>query len=130
MKCAQLCEPSVLPQDVGLQISVKTLRMFQQTKIPILGIIENMSYWICGHCGSKDHIFGEDGARRAAEQMEIPFLGAVPLDLPIRAQSDAGEPIVVADPDAASSVVLRKIAEQVAAQVSIQTYKAPVLEVE
>ena len=118
------------PQDVGLQISVKTLRMFQQTKIPILGIIENMSYWICGHCDAKDHIFGEDGARRAAEQMEIPFLGAVPLDLPIRAQSDLGEPIVVSHPDAASSVVLRQIAERVAAQVSIQTYKAPVLEVE
>ena len=118
------------PQDVGLQISIKTLRMFQQTKVPILGIIENMSYWICGHCGEKDHIFGQDGARRAAEQMEIPFLGAIPLDLPIREQSDLGEPIVIADPDAASSVVLRQIAEQLAAQVSIQTYKTPVLEVE
>ena len=118
------------PQDVGLQISVKTLRMFQQTKVPILGIVENMAYWICGHCGSKDYIFGQDGARLAAEQMNIPFLGAVPLDLPIRTQSDRGEPIVVAEPEAASSIVLRQIAEQLAAQVSIQSYTAPVLEVE
>lgn len=118
------------PQDVGLRISIKTLRMFEQTKVPILGIVENMSYWICGHCGSKDYIFGEGGARRAAEEMEIPFLGEVPLDLPIRSQADAGSPIVVAQPEAASSVVLREISEQLAAQVSIRNYNAPVLEID
>ena len=62
--------------------------------------------------------------------MDIPFLGAIPLDLPIRSQSDAGQPIVIADPEADSSVVLRQVAEQLAAQVSIQTYRAPILEVE
>jgi ATP-binding protein involved in chromosome partitioning len=118
------------PQDVGLRISIKTLRMFEQTKVPILGIVENMAYWICGHCGSKDYIFGQGGARRAAEEMNIPFLGEVPLDLPIRSQSDAGSPIVVAQPEAASSVVLRDIAEQLAAQVSIRNYNAPVLEID
>ena len=118
------------PQDVGLQISMKTLRMLQQTKVPILGIVENMAYWICSHCGSRDYIFGEGGARRAAEELEIPFLGEVPLDMPIRIQCDAGEPIVVAQPEAASSVVLRQISEQLAAQVSIRNYKAPVLEIE
>jgi ATP-binding protein involved in chromosome partitioning len=118
------------PQDVGLRISIKTLRMFEQTKVPILGIVENMSYWICGHCGAKDYIFGEGGARRAAEEMGIPFLGAVPLDQPIRSQSDAGSPIVVAQPDAPSSVVLRGISEQLAAQVSIRNYSAPVLEID
>ncbi len=118
------------PQDVGLQISVKTLRMFEQTKVPILGIIENMAYYICGHCGAKDPIFGEGGARRAASEMGIPLLGEVPLDMAIRSQADLGTPIVVAQPDAPSSAVLRQISEQLAAQVSIRNYNAPVLEIE
>jgi ATP-binding protein involved in chromosome partitioning len=118
------------PQDVGLRISMKTLRMFQQTRVPILGIIENMSYYICPHCNSKDQIFGEGGGKRAADQLGIPFLGEVPLDITIRQQSDIGAPIVLANPDAPSSVVLRHIAERVAAQVSIRSYEAPVLEVE
>ncbi len=118
------------PQDVGLTISMKTLRMFEQTKVPILGIVENMSYYICPHCDSKDYIFGEGGARRAAEQLDIPFLGEVPLDLPIRTHADAGSPIVSAQPDAVSSIVLREISERLAAQISIRNYNAPVLEVE
>ena len=118
------------PQDVGLRISMKTLRMFQQTRVPILGIVENMSYYICPHCDSKDYIFGQGGAHRAAEELGIPFLGEIPLDLPIRTQSDIGVPIVVAQPDAASSKVLRDISRRVAAQVSIRSYAAPVLEVE
>src|SRR6185436_18920438 len=118
------------PQDVGLQISMKTLRMFQQTRVPILGIVENMSYYICPHCNSRDYIFGQGGAKRAAEEMRIPFLGEIPLDLPIRTQSDIGVPIVVAQPEAASSKVLRDIARQVAQQVSIRSFEAPILEVE
>lgn len=118
------------PQDVGLKISIKTLRMFEQTKVPILGIVENMSYWICSHCDARDQIFGEGGARRAAEELDIPFLGEVPLDMPIRTQADAGSPIVAAFPDAPSSIALRGIAEQIAAQVSIRNFDAPVLEVE
>src|SRR5437867_3166556 len=118
------------PQDVGLRISMKTLRMFEQTRVPILGIVENMSYYICPHCSSQDYIFGHGGGRRAAEQLGIPFLGEVPLDLVIRTQSDIGQPIVVAQPDAPSAQTLRKITERVAAQVSIRTFEAPVLEVE
>ena len=119
------------PQDVGLRISVKTLRMFQQTRVPILGIVENMSYYICPHCNSRDHIFGEGGARRAAAELEIPFLGEVPLDLAIRQQSDAGSPIVVAQPNSESAKTLREISRKVAAQVSIRAFSAlPVLEVE
>jgi ATP-binding protein involved in chromosome partitioning len=118
------------PQDVGLRISMKTLRMFQQTRVPILGIVENMSYYICPHCNSRDHIFGEGGGRRAAEQLNVPFLGEVPLDLAIRTQSDIGKPIVIAQPDAPSARTLREIAEKVAAQVSIRTFEAPLLEVE
>jgi ATP-binding protein involved in chromosome partitioning len=118
------------PQDVGLRISMKTLRMFQQTRVPILGIVENMSYYICPHCNSQDHIFGQGGGKRAAEQLGIPFLGEVPLDLAIRTQSDLGTPIVLASPDAPSARTLRSIAEKVAAQVSIRSYEQPVLEVE
>jgi len=118
------------PQDFGLRLSMKTLRMFQQTRVPILGIVENMSYYICPHCNSRDHIFGQGGGSRAAEELDIPFLGEVPLDLAIRTQSDIGMPIVVAQPDAASSRTLREIAKKVAAQISIRNYEAPVLEVE
>jgi ATP-binding protein involved in chromosome partitioning len=118
------------PQDVGLRISMKTLRMFQQTRIPILGLVENMSYYICPHCNSRDYIFGHGGGQRAAEALGIPFLGEVPLDLAIRTQSDIGSPIVIAQPEAASSKMLREIAEKVAAQVSIRAFEAPVLEVE
>src|SRR5215510_6113157 len=118
------------PQDVGLQISMKTLRMFQQTRVPILGIVENMSYYICPHCNSQDYIFGHGGGSRAAEQLGIPFLSEVPLDLAIRTQSDIGQPIVIAQPDAPSARTLRSIAERVAAQVSIHNFEAPLLEVE
>jgi ATP-binding protein involved in chromosome partitioning len=118
------------PQDVGLRISLKTLRMFQQTRVPILGIVENMSYYICPHCDSRDYIFGEGGGKRAATELGIPFFGEVPLDVAIRKQSDIGSPIVVAMPDAPSSKVLRDIAQKVAQQVSIRSFEAPVLEVE
>ena len=118
------------PQDVGLRISMKTLRMFQQTRVPILGIVENMSYYICPHCNSRDHIFGQGGGSRAAEQLGIPFFGEVPLDLAIRTQSDIGMPIVLAQPASASARILREITEKVAAQISIRSYETPVLEVE
>ncbi len=118
------------PQDVGLRISMKTLRMFQQTRVPILGIVENMSYYVCPHCNSHDYIFGKGGGSRAAAELGIPFLGEVPLDQAIRNQSDIGSPIVLAQPEAGSARVLREIAEKVAAQVSIRAWEAPVLEVE
>ena len=119
------------PQDVGLRISMKTLRMFQQTRVPILGIVENMSYYICPHCNSRDYIFGQGGARRAAEELQLPFLGEVPLDLAIRQQSDAGSPIVIARPESESAKTLREISRLVAAQVSIRAFATlPILEVE
>jgi ATP-binding protein involved in chromosome partitioning len=118
------------PQDVGLRISLKTLRMFQQTRVPILGIVENMSYYICPHCDARDYIFGEGGGKRAATELGIPFFGEVPLDVAIRKQSDIGSPIVLAMPGAPSSKVLREIAQKVAQQVSIRSFEAPILEVE
>jgi ATP-binding protein involved in chromosome partitioning len=119
------------PQDVGLKISMKTLRMFQQTRVPILGIVENMSYYICPHCNSRDYIFGEGGAKRAAGELQIPFLGEVPLDVAIREQSDSGAPIVNARPESESAKTLREISRKVAAQVSIRAFSTlPILDVE
>jgi ATP-binding protein involved in chromosome partitioning len=109
---------------------MKTLRMFQQTRVPILGIVENMSYYVCPHCNSQDYIFGQGGGSRVAAELGIPFLGEVPLDLAIRTQSDIGQPIVLAQPEAASARTLRSIAEKVAAQVSIRNFEQPTLEIE
>src|SRR4029453_10493535 len=75
------------PQDVGLQISMKTLRMFQQTKVPVLGIVENMSTYVCPHCGERDDLFGHGGAREAANRLGVPFLGEIPPRGAIRPHS-------------------------------------------
>ena len=112
------------PQDVGLTISLKTLHMFEQTKVHPLGIIENMSYYLCPHCGQREDIFGHGGAANKSEELGIPFLGEIPLDTRIRVQGDLGVPIVIADPMAPSSVVYRRIAELLAAEVSVRNFQA------
>jgi len=117
------------PQDIGLMVSMKTLRMFQQTNVKLLGIIENMSYNICSHCGSREEIFGHGGAKNASEKLEIPFLGEIPLDATIRIKADEGTPIVLAEPDSPSAKVYREIARKLAAQISIANYSAHKLEV-
>jgi len=111
------------PQDVGLQISMKTLRMFQQTKVPLLGIVENMSSYICPHCGGRDEIFGHGGAARAAGTLGVPFLGEIPLDSAIRKHSDTGIPVVLAEPDSVSARALSEITGKLAQQISIQAFK-------
>ncbi len=117
------------PQDVGLTISMKTLRMLQQTHVKMLGIVENMSYHNCSKCGSREDIFGHGGAKSASEKMNIPFLGEIPLDIDIRSQADAGTPIVVAKPDSPSAKIYRDISRKLAAQISIASYAAPKLEI-
>lgn len=112
------------PQDVGLTISLKTLRMFQQTKVHPLGIIENMSYYLCPHCGARDEIFGHGQVAEASVALGVPFLGEIPLDPRIRVQADSGVPIVIADPTAPAARAYRGIAELLAAQVSIVNYGA------
>ena len=111
------------PQDVGLQIAMKTLRMFQQTKVTLLGIVENMSTYVCPHCGAHDDIFGHGGAGRAADSLGIPFLGEIPLDAAIRRYSDQGTPVVLAEPESPSGVAFTEIVGQLARQVSIQAFK-------
>ena len=111
-------------QDLGLQISMKTLRMFQQTKVPILGIIENMSSYVCPHCGGKDEIFGHGGAVRAAQALGVPVLGEIPLDAAIRKHSDSGVPVVLAEPDSSSARAFSEVTGKLAQQVSIQAFRS------
>lgn len=112
------------PQDVGLQISMKTLRMFQQTKVHLFGILENMSTYVCPHCGGRDDIFGHGGAREASETLGVPFLGEVPLDRAIRLHADDGVPVVIAEPDSPSAKALADAAGVLAQQISIRAWKS------
>ncbi len=101
------------PQDIALLDARKGLNMFKKVEVPVLGIIENMSYFLCPHCGGRSEIFSHGGARREAERLGAEFLGEVPLDLQIRETSDEGRPIVVCDPDNPHSVVFRHIATRI-----------------
>jgi len=83
------------PQDLALDVAWKAIAMFKKLNIPILGIVENMSYYVCPHCGVREDIFGHGGAREAADKLDIPFLGEIPLDPKIRIQSDAGRPVAL-----------------------------------
>jgi ATP-binding protein involved in chromosome partitioning len=99
------------PQDVGLTISMKTFRMFQETSVPILAIIENMSYYVCPHCGQHDDVFGHGGGRREAIRLHAPFLGEVPLFTEIRVCGDKGKPVVFAEPKSPPAQAFRRCAE-------------------
>jgi ATP-binding protein involved in chromosome partitioning len=101
------------PQDLALIDARKGLNMFRRTEVPVLGIVENMSTFICPHCGEASHIFGHGGAESEAARVGVPFLGAVPLDMEVREKSDAGTPVVIADPEGAVAKVYRQIAERV-----------------
>jgi ATP-binding protein involved in chromosome partitioning len=101
------------PQDLALLDARKGLNMFRKVSVPVLGIIENMSYFICNKCGERHEIFGHGGARKEARRLGVPFLGEVPLDMEVRARSDAGDPIVAALPEGEHAAIFRKIADQV-----------------
>jgi ATP-binding protein involved in chromosome partitioning len=101
------------PQDLALIDARKGLNMFRKVDVPVLGLIENMSYFVCPHCGGRSDIFTHGGARRAAAEMGIPFLGEIPLDMAIREGSDAGRPIVIADPQGPHAASYRSIADAV-----------------
>ncbi|CAH0339699.1 iron-sulfur cluster carrier protein ApbC [Rhizobium sp. CECT 9324] len=101
------------PQDLALIDARKGLNMFNKVEVPVLGIVENMSYFIAPDTGNRYDIFGHGGARAEAEKIGVPFLGEVPLTISIRETSDAGTPIVVSDPDGPQAAVYRQIAEKV-----------------
>ncbi len=106
------------PQDIALLDARKGLNMFRKVDVPVLGIIENMSYFLCPHCGGRSEIFAHGGARREAQQLGAEFLGEVPLDLAIRETSDSGHPITISDPDNPHARVFRQIAARVWEKVS------------
>jgi ATP-binding protein involved in chromosome partitioning len=105
------------PQDLALIDARKGLNMFRKVSVPVLGIIENMSYFICKKCGERHEIFGHGGAREEARRLGVPCLGEVPLDMEVRARSDAGEPVVATVPEGEHAAIFRGIADQVWAQV-------------
>jgi len=104
------------PQDIALIDARKGLNMFRKVSVPVLGIVENMSFFLCPHCGERSDIFGHGGARQEAATLGVPFLGEVPLHLDIRTTSDAGTPIVATQPDAPQSKIYRQIADRVWAE--------------
>jgi ATP-binding protein involved in chromosome partitioning len=101
------------PQDLALIDARRGIAMFKQVQVPLLGIVENMSYFICPHCGGRTDVFSHAGARREAERLGVPFLGEVPLDIAIRANSDEGRPIVVSLPDSPHAGAFLEIARRV-----------------
>ncbi len=104
------------PQDLALIDARKGLKMFKNVDVPIFGIVENMSTFVCPHCGESSHIFGHGGAEDDARRLGVPFLGAIPLNMQIREMSDAGTPVVYADPEGPHSQAFRNIALKIAAR--------------
>jgi ATP-binding protein involved in chromosome partitioning len=111
------------PQDVAIADVRRALRMFETVAIPVLGIVENMSYFVAPDTGNRYNIFGEGGGERLANVYHVPFLGAIPLGIEVREGGDRGVPVVVSQPDSALSLAFRKVAEEVARQVSIEAMK-------
>ncbi|MEC4889624.1 MAG: Mrp/NBP35 family ATP-binding protein [Nitrospira sp.] len=105
------------PQEVALYDVRKGMAMFQKVNVPLLGIVENMSHFVCGHCGERTEIFSYGGGERAAEKLGIPFLGRIPIDPAIRDGGDTGHPIVTANPASPQAAAFREIAQKIIAAV-------------
>ncbi|GAB4351611.1 MAG: Mrp/NBP35 family ATP-binding protein [Oricola sp.] len=113
------------PQDLALIDARKGLAMFRKVEVPVLGIVENMSYFVCPDCGHRHDIFGHGGAEKEAERLGVPFLGGIPLTMQIRETSDAGTPIVVSDPDSPYAQAYREIAKAVWERAASASQAAP-----
>ena len=113
------------PQEVAVQDVVRAITMFRKTEIPILGIVENMSHYLCPSCGHKDEIFSRGGGRRLAEEAKVPFLGEIPIDTRIRFGGDSGRPVVVAAPDCDVARTFMNIAAAAAGRISVQNLSGP-----
>jgi intein/homing endonuclease len=110
------------PQEAALNIASKALAMFRRLNVPILGIVENMSYFVCPHCGERTYVFSAGGGRRIASQLDVDFLGEIPLDVAVREQSDLGVPVVMSRPDSPQAAVFKELAFRVAGMVSIVAF--------
>jgi ATP-binding protein involved in chromosome partitioning len=111
------------PQEASLNIATKALAMFRKLNVPILGIVENMSYFSCPHCGEKTYIFAQGGGKRAAQALDAQFLGEIPIYPLIREQSDVGMPVSVFAPGSPEAAAFKDIAFKVAGMVSIVAYE-------
>jgi ATP-binding protein involved in chromosome partitioning len=107
------------PQDVAMNVAVKALGMFSKLNVPIVGVIENMSYFQCPHCSERINIFGEGGGRKISEKFDIPFLGEIPLFPQIMEGSDKGKPVIISDPNSIQAIALRKMASITAGRISV-----------
>ncbi len=112
------------PQKVALVDAVKGLEMFRQVNVPVLGIVENMSYFLCPHCGERTYVFAREGGRRLAEERGVPLLGEIPLEPAVMEASEEGEPIVLRDPESATAQAFRALARAAAGQMSIAAHRA------
>ncbi len=118
------------PQEAALRIALKALQMFRGLNVTPLGLVENMSWFVCGDCGKEHFIFDHGKAERAAQRLGVPYLGAVPLEGSIREEADGGTPVVVSRPDTPGAQALRKVASALAARISVQSYRQlPVINV-
>ena len=111
------------PQQVSIADSRRAIRMYQKLNIPTLGVVENMSHFVCPNCSHEADIFGHGGGQKKAEDMNVTFLGRIPIYQPIREGSDSGVPLVMSEPDSPASRAFIAAAERVAAEVSIASYK-------
>ena len=118
------------PQDLALIDARRGIAMFRRVNVPVIGIVENMSTFICPHCGTRSDIFGHGGARREAERLGVPFLGEVPLAIDIREKSDAGAPVVATDPNGAHAKIFRDIAARVRDGLQAESRQAPKIVIE
>lgn len=118
------------PQDLALIDARKGLNMFRKVDVPVMGIIENMSYFICPSCGDRADIFGTGGAEAEANRLGVSFLGNVPLEMQIRKTSDAGTPIVASEPDSPHALIYKQIAAQLTAQLSTEQASGPAIVME
>jgi ATP-binding protein involved in chromosome partitioning len=111
------------PQDVALSDVRKAAAMFRKVNVPLLGVVENMSYYDCPHCGERAEIFSHGGGRRAAADFGAQFLGEIPLDIRVRLGGDEGRPSVAHDPEAGPALAFKTIAEKLAAIISVNTFQ-------
>src|SRR6188472_4463898 len=107
------------PQDVAMNVAIKAIGMFNKLNVPIVGVIENMSYLECPHCKEHTHIFGKGGGQLVSEQFKIPFIGEIPLDPQIMTGSDIGKSVIISDPDSIHSYVFSKVAKTIAGRISV-----------
>jgi len=118
------------PQDLALIDARRGIAMFRRVNVPVLGIVENMSYFVCPHCGTRSDIFGHGGARQEAQRLGVPFLGEVPLHMTIREKSDAGLPVVATEPDGPHAKAYCEIAARVRDQLKGSARAAPKIVIE